>query len=151
VSYASGGSRTITAAYSGDANFSGSTSSPATVTVSAPPPPPRGRLLGPGGRLTVIGRTIRFTEKCQSKVLCRGRFSLTATVRGRHGKLTTVRCASGSFRIRANRSATLRVTLSSACMRLLRAQRHHRLTVMYTSQSSTGQVGQRKRIVLVLR
>jgi hypothetical protein len=151
VSYPSGGSHTITAAYSGDANFSGSTSSPATVTVSAPPPPPRGRLLGPGGRLTVIGRTIRFTEKCQSKVLCRGRFSLTATVRGRHGKLTTVRCASGSFRIRANRSATLRVTLSSACMRLLRAQRHHRLTVMYTSQSSTGQVGQRKRIVLVLR
>lgn len=154
LSYASGGSHTITAAYSGDANFSGSTSSPATVTVSAPPPPPKkstGRLLGPGGRLTVIGRTIRFTQKCQSKVLCRGRFSFTATVRGRHGKLTAVRCGSGSFRIRADRSATLRVTLGTACMRLLRAQRHHRLTVVYESQSSTGQVGQHKRIVLVLR
>jgi hypothetical protein len=66
-------------------------------------------------------------------------------------KLTTMPCASGSFRIKANRSATIRVTLSKACLRLLHTQRGHRLTVIYTSQSSTGQVGQRRRITLVLK
>ncbi len=153
VSYSRGGSHTITADYAGDANFTGSSAPATTVTVKAPPPPHKttGKLLGPGGRLTVIGNTIRFTQKCQSKVLCRGGFEFTATARGKNKKVTTVRCASGSFRIRAGRSATIRVTLSKACLRLLRAQRHHRLTVIYTSRSSTGQVGQRKQITLVLR
>ena len=125
----------------------------ATVVGGTTPPPPKstGKLLGPGGRLTVIGGKIRFAQKCQSKVLCRGTFSFTATVRGKNKKVATVRCASGSFRIKANRSATIRVRLSKACLRLLRAQRHHRLTVIYASKSSTGQVGQRKRIMLVLR
>ena len=70
---------------------------------------------------------------------------------GKNKKLTTVGCASGSFRIRANRSLGLRVTLSRACLRLLRAQANHRLTVIYTTKSQTGQVGQRNRITLVLR
>ena len=152
VSYSGGGAHSITAVYGGDASFSGSTSPATTVTVSAPSgKKSTGRLLGPAGRLTVIGRTIRFTEKCQSTLLCRGRFSLTVTVRGKNKKLTTVGCASGSFRIRANRSAALRVTLSSACLRLLRAQAHHRLTVIYTSTSQTRQSGQRNRVTLVLR
>ena len=152
VSYSGGGAHSITAVYGGDASFSGSTSPATTVTVSAPSgKKSTGRLLGPGGRLTVIGRTIRFTEKCQSTLLCRGRFSLTVTVRGKNKKLTTVGCASGSFRIRANRSLRLRVTLSGACLRLLRAQANHRLTVIYTTKSQTGQVGQRNRITLVLR
>ncbi|HWE10863.1 MAG TPA: hypothetical protein VG325_16050 [Solirubrobacteraceae bacterium] len=128
-----------------------------TTTTPAAPTPTRakkssGRLLGPGARLTVIGRRIRVREKCLSSVVCRGRFSLTATVRaGQHKKLKAVGCASASFRIRANHSATIRTRLSTGCLRLLRAQRHHRLTVIYASQSQTRQVGQRKRITLVLK
>lgn len=111
-----------------------------------------GRLLGPEGRLTVIGRRIRVREKCQSRALCRGRFTFTTTVWiGKHRKLTAVRCASASFRIRAHRSAIIRATLTAACLRLLRTRRHHWLTVTYVSRSSTGQVGQRRRITLVLR
>jgi large repetitive protein len=151
VSYAGAGAHSITAVYSGDASFSGSTSPATTVTVSAPAvKKSTGRLLGPAGRFRVTGRTIRFTVKCQSKVLCRGGFTLTVTLRGKNKKLTTVRCASGSFRIRANRSAALRVTLSGACLRLLRAQANHRLTVVYTSKSQTGQAGQRNRVTLLL-
>lgn len=151
VSYSGGGAHSITAVYGGDASFSGSTSPATTVTVSAPSGrKSTGRLLGPGGRLKVAGRTIRFTEHCQSKVQCRGSFSLTVRVRGKNKKLTTVRCASGSFRIRANRSLALGVTLSGSCLRLLRAQANHRLTVIYTSKSQTGQTGQRNRLTLVL-
>ena len=152
VNYPNGGSHNITAAYLGDGSFTGSTSAATTVTVAgASHHKSTGKLLGPGGRLTVIAGRIRFTQRCQSKVLCRGSFSFTATVKGKNKKLTTVRCAAGSFRIKAGRSATIRVKLSNACLRLLRAQRHRQLTVLYTSKSSTGQVGQRKRVTLVLK
>jgi hypothetical protein len=153
VSYAQVGSHSITASYTGDANFSGSSSLATTVTVSAPPvkKATTGRLLGPTGRVTVTRRTIRFAVRCQSKSLCRGRFSLTATVRRKHHKLTTVRCGTASFQIGANRSQTRRVALDGACLRLLRAQPHHRLTVAYSFQPQTGQVGERRRITLVLR
>ena len=154
VSYAAAGSHSVTATYNGDSSFTSSTSGATTVTVSSatPPPTPHGKLVGPGGRLTVVGRTIQFTEKCSSSTLCRGSFSLTVTVRGKHHKLTTVRCASGSFKIAANKSGKIRVTLSGACMRMLRAHKaHHRLKVLYVSKSQTGQKGQRYRITLVLR
>jgi large repetitive protein len=111
-----------------------------------------GRLLGPAGRLLVIGRTILVVEKCQSSVRCAGRFSLTTTVHvGPNKTLATVVCATGGFRIRAHRTATTRVRLSAACARLLRSQRHHRLVVTYTAQSRTGQLGLRRRVTLVLR
>ncbi len=150
LSYPGAGSHSITAQYLGDANFTGSTSSATAVTVSVPPPPTTGRLLGPGGRLIVFGRSTLVTVKCQSNVPCRGSFVLATTVR-KHQRLVTVLCASASFRIRAHHSEAFRVRLSAACLHLLRASRHHRLTVVYTSHSSTGQVGQRKRITLVLR
>ncbi len=136
----------------------------ATVLGSPGPTPPkpkpkpsrtkkrRGRLLGPRGRLTVIRRSIRVTETCRSSVPCRGQFSLAVTVRARgHKKRAMVRCARARFRIRAHRSATLRVKLTAACLRLLRAQRHHRLTVIYTSRPQSGVLGEHRRITLVLR
>ena len=109
-----------------------------------------GKLVGPAGRLTVIGRTILVSEKCQSNVLCAGRFSLTTKARvGKKRKLTTVVCARAGFRIKAHRKGTARVRLSSTCLSLLKP--HRRLTVTYTAQTGTGQLGQRKRITLVLR
>src|SRR5262249_15437599 len=120
-----------------------------------PPPGPttngKGSLVGPGDRLSVIGGRVAVTERCQSSVLCRGRFSLTTTVRVRkHKKLATVRCALASFRVRAHHSATIRARVTGRCLRLLRARRNHWLSVLYTSGAKTGQAGQRKRITLVL-
>jgi hypothetical protein len=63
----------------------------------------------------------------------------------------TMRCARGSFRIKANRSAVIRARLSTACMRLLDAQPQHRLPALYSSQAHSAQVGQRKRLTLVIR
>ncbi len=68
---------------------------------------------------------------------------------GRHRKL--VRCVSANFRIRAHRSATIRTGLSAGCLRLLRAQPRRRLTVNATTESQTGQVGESRRITLVLK
>jgi len=48
VSYPAAGSHTITATYTGDANFTGSTSQGATVTVQAPTTPPGGGSPVPG-------------------------------------------------------------------------------------------------------
>jgi hypothetical protein len=131
---------------------------PSPTSTPVPPPNPararkrRGRILGPRGRLTVIRRRTRVVEKCQSSVLCRGRFTLAATLRsGRHHTRRTLRCASAGFRIRANRSATTRARVAGACLRLLRRARRHRLSVTYTSRATTGQTGQRKRVTLVLR
>ena len=108
-----------------------------------------GKLVGPAGRLTVIGRTILVSEKCQSNVLCSGRFSLTTKARVGKKKLMTVVCASAGFRIKAHRKRKARVRLSSTCLSLLKP--HRRLTVTYTAQSGTGQLGQRKRVTLVLK
>ncbi|HWE10860.1 MAG TPA: Ig-like domain-containing protein [Solirubrobacteraceae bacterium] len=111
-----------------------------------------GTLMGPRAPLAVTARTILVTEKCESSVPCRGRFSFTGTVRtGKHGELATVRCASTSVRIGAHRSLTIRVRISVTCLRLLRARPHHRLTVPFTFQSQTGQVGERERVMLVLK
>jgi len=108
-----------------------------------------GSLLFSARRLSVLGRTILVSEKCQSKVRCIGRFSLTTKVRVGQKKLANVVCASGGFRIKAHRTATTRARLSGACLRLLRP--HRRLTVTYTSQTRTGQKGLSRRITLVLR
>ena len=83
-------------------------------------------------------------------MLCTGRFSLTTKARvGKRKKLTTVLCASARFRIKAHRKGTARVRLSRTCLSLL--EPHRRLTVTYTAQSGTGQLGPRKRVTLVLK
>ncbi len=111
-----------------------------------------GQVTGARVQLVVTGRTILLVERCRSSVICRGRITLTRTVRtGKHGKLRTERCASTSVRIRAHRTATISITLSAACVRFLLAQPHHRLLVLYTFQSQTGQVGERERVMLVLQ
>ena len=46
VGYGTAGTHSISAQYSGDFNFGGSGSSPATETVNAPPPPPPPQILG---------------------------------------------------------------------------------------------------------
>ena len=111
---------------------------------------PRGQLVGPRARLTVVGRTIMVPETCKSGVLCRGRFTLTTTTRAATGRSTTLGCANTGFRIRPHRSAVIHANLSRSCLRMLRAQLHHTLTVNYVSQSQTGQEGQRRRLILVL-
>ena len=139
------------------------TSSSATATVigtlttpnpSTASPNGGGRLLRLGGRLSVIRGWVAVKERCQSSVLCRGSFSLMATVRvGKRKKFASVRCVSASFRVQADRAATVRVRLTARCVRLLRHHPHHRLIVLYISGSQTGQAGQagqRKRITLVL-
>ncbi len=132
-------------------------STPTTTTLGKPTPPTattsgKGRLLHRGNRLFVIRGRIAVTERCQSMVSCRGRFSLTVILRsGRQKRVAIMRCASASFRVRANGSATVWVRLTTPCLRLLRAQVHHRLTVLFTSGSRTGQAGQRKLVTLVLK
>ena len=106
-----------------------------------------GRLLGPSSRLAVFGLTILLPQRCQSSVLCAGKFSLTTTL----GKRKTVACATGGFRIKAHHGATARPRISARCFRLLKTEPHHRLTVRYAAQSQTGQAGLRRRIKLVLR
>lgn len=131
------------------------------VSGTAPTTPPastkprsksKGRLVGPGGRLVVVGRRTRVIERCRSRRLCRGSFSLTASKRAhRHKRPVRVRCGQARFRIRAGHSMTIRVRLTTACLRLLHAAHHRRLTVLYLSRTRTGQAGQRRLVTLVLK
>ncbi len=129
--------------------------SPAGGPGAAKPSQPkssRGRVIGPRHRLMVVDRRISLRQKCQSTRLCRGSASLTITRRtGRRRRHVSLRCARARFRIPAHKSRTIRVRVTDACLRLLRTQRHHRLPAVYASKTSTGQMGQRQLITLLVK
>jgi hypothetical protein len=102
--------------------------------------------------LTVVRRTIAVVERCRSTVMCRGRITLTRAIRtGNGAKLQTLRCAGATVRIKAGRSATVRLTLGTTCLRILRSKPHRQLSVRYTFTSQAGQLGEREWVMLVLQ
>ena len=109
-----------------------------------------GRLLGPPDRLSVIRGTVRVPQSCQSRRRCAGNLLLTAVAQiGKSTAPTAIVCGRRSFRIPAHGSAVTGIRLSSACVKLLKVQPDHAMTVRYSARTQTGQVGLRKRITLI--
>lgn len=150
TSYTAPGSHSITASYAGDGNFTGSSSSAQTVTIQRPPP---GKVLLLRTKLKLHGHFVSVPLKCQSRLPCTGRFSITIRAQrgtGSHRHLATVLCSSRSFTVKAGKSGRIRAKISATCMSLVEHASGHRIKARFTARPQSGQPIVIKNVVLML-
>ena len=109
-----------------------------------------GKVALAAGPLAVLGRVVSVAQKCQSGVRCVGKLSITTTQR-RGKRNRTVACATGSFAIKAHRTATVRARVTGACLTLLQSAPQRRMAARLSTQTQSGQVGVTKKVTLQLR
>lgn len=114
-----------------------------TFRTRSPKVPP-GKLLLTSTKLKVSRKSgkVGVPLKCASRLRCRGRLTISTQARVKiKGKrrMATIVCASGSYSIRAGRSAKPQYKVSGACRALLGAARKHTIKANLTVRPSTGQ------------
>ncbi len=157
VSYAAAGVHTITATYTGDATYAGSSSAAQTVTVHAssagggstggggtttptpPPAPTTGTVTVSSAAITVQSSgKASITLACTGTGTCSGTLTLTAkgAKKGKKKRPKTTIIGTGKFSIPAGKSAHVALTLNAAGRALLRAD-HGRLNATLTILTSS--------------
>jgi hypothetical protein len=154
LSYPSQGAHSITASYSGDANFASSSSSVQTVTVQPAGELPgslfkfpdeeveRGNVKLDGTSIPVHARTTALVKlTCDGATTCNGKLTLYAREvgKGKHGKKTShsVKIGSTAFSIGAGKTINVDVHLDATGQALLR-NHHGRITASLKLAQDTG-------------
>lgn len=112
-----------------------------------------GKLLMTVGKLKLTGAFAFVPLKCQSRLPCNGRFSITTkTMVGKRGHrhLGSVLCNTRFFKIKRGKIVRIKVKIYPACLALLKHAGHHRIKAQFTSRPRTGQLGVIKTISLFL-
>jgi hypothetical protein len=110
-----------------------------------------GALLLRGRRLKVTGRRVSVKFTCKSPIRCVSQYSITAAARIVKGKTgATIVCAVQTVRLKPHQTKVFKHRVAAACLRRLRANKHHRLKAKLTARPRTGQKGLIKRVTLVL-
>lgn len=134
VQTGTGGSYPIVTANGADRTFT--TKPMASVTLSTT-------------KLTIKNGSTSLGLKCSSRVTCRGKLTLTASVKvgKKHQNITF---GSSSFSIKGDKKSTLKFKISGKGLTALKHAHKHRLTVNLSGKFSTGQPKFTKKITLSL-
>ncbi len=110
--------------------------------------PPIGTLkIGPG-TLTIKRNATTASVKCSSTVACKGTLALTLSTKVSRHKTKVYRCASTKFSVAAGKTSSLKLKVSSQCVKLLKKAPHRRLKGTLSAKLTSGQPNTSRAVTL---
>jgi hypothetical protein len=109
-----------------------------------------GRVLLEHTLLIVRHGQVTVQLRCDSTIPCAGHFRIDTRAKVK-GVFASVLCAAGSFSLAPGARRSVMARARAACVRLLRASRHHQLVGKLHLHPSSGQPALTRRVLLVLR